>query len=188
MSLAPQQKFMGQIMGPSSNFNNVLVYHGLGSGKSCTSIVLGEALKNSTSSRIIYSVPAPLIDQYFEVIAGEIRNGKFFSCPSFCVTKNSDNELKRDFYVSETKNKTLVEMQKKMQELGAPVLVAAAACALCGSEALPTNAMVYFSSANPVDMGKALDIFSSDEMQRWMFSNMAPHANFTDQGIVVFND
>ena len=80
------------------------------------------------------------------------------------------------------------EMQKKMQELGAPVLVASAACALCGSEALPTNAMVYFSSANPVDMGKALDIFSSDEMQRWMFSNMAPHANFTDQGIVVFND
>ena len=80
------------------------------------------------------------------------------------------------------------EMQKKMQELGAPVLVASASCALCGSEALPTNAMVYFSSANPVDMGKALDIFSSDEMQRWMFSNMAPHANFTDQGIVVFND
>ena len=27
------------------------------------------------------------------------------------------------------------EMQKKMQELGAPVLVASAACALCGSEA-----------------------------------------------------
>ena len=85
-------------------------------GKSCTSIVIGEALKNSTSSRIIYSVPAPLIDQYFEEIAGEIRNGKFFSCPSFCVTKNSDDELKRDFYVSETKNKTLVEMQKKMQK------------------------------------------------------------------------
>lgn len=116
ISLAPQQKFMGQIMGPSSNFNNVLVYHGLGSGKSCTSIVIGEALKNSTSSRIIYAVPAPLIDQYFEEIAGEIRNGKFFSCPSFCVTKNSDNEMKRDFYVSETKNRTLVELQKKLQK------------------------------------------------------------------------
>ena len=70
------------------------------------------------------------------------------------------------------------EMQKKMQELGAPVLVASAACALCGSEALPTNAMVYFSSANPVDMGKALDIFSSDDA-KMDFSNMAPHANFT---------
>jgi len=80
------------------------------------------------------------------------------------------------------------EMQKKMQELGAPVQVASASCAMCGAEALPTNAMVYFSAANPVDMGKGLDIFASDEMQRWMFSNMAPHANFTDQGIVVFNN
>ena len=80
------------------------------------------------------------------------------------------------------------EMQKKMQELGAPVQVASASCALCGAEVLPTNAMVYFSAANPVDMGKGLDIFASDEMQRWMFSNMAPHANFTDQGIVVFNN
>ena len=80
------------------------------------------------------------------------------------------------------------EMQKKMQELGAPVQVASASCALCGAEVLPTNAMVYFSAANPVDMGKGLDIFASDEMQRWMFSNMEPHANFTDQGIVVFNN
>jgi len=80
------------------------------------------------------------------------------------------------------------EMQKKMQELGAPVQVSSASCALCGAEVLPTNAMVYFSAANPVDMGKGLDIFASDEMQRWMFSNMGPHANFTDQGIIVFNN
>src|SRR6056300_1123057 len=33
-SLAPQQKFMGQLMNQNSNFNNVLIYHGLGSGKS----------------------------------------------------------------------------------------------------------------------------------------------------------
>ena len=39
MSLAPHQKFMGSLMGPNSNFNNMLIFHGLGSGKSCTSIV-----------------------------------------------------------------------------------------------------------------------------------------------------
>ena len=71
---------------------------------------------------------------------------------------------------------------------GAPVIVDTLQCAMCPSSVLPANAMIYFSSANPVDMGKALDIFASEEMQRWMFSNMAPHANFTDQGIVVFND
>ena len=63
MSLAPQQKFMGQLMGPTSNFNNVLIFHGLGSGKSCTSIVIGEALKNATKQRLLYVVPAPLVDQ-----------------------------------------------------------------------------------------------------------------------------
>ena len=63
MSLAPQQKFMGQLMGPATNFNNILVFHGLGSGKSCTSIVIGEALKNATNQRLLYTVPAPLIEQ-----------------------------------------------------------------------------------------------------------------------------
>ena len=113
MSLAPQQKFMGQLMGPSTNFNNILVFHGLGSGKSCTSIVIGEALKNATNQRLLYAVPAPLIEQYYEEITGEIRNGKFFSCPSFCLILK-DGNLERDFYVSQPKNALL---QGKMRNL-----------------------------------------------------------------------
>ena len=103
MNLAPQQKFLGQILGPNTNFYGMLIYHGLGSGKSCTSIVIGEALKNSTNQRIIYTVPAPLVDQYYEEIKGEIRNGKFFSCPSFCLIKNG-GKLERDIYVSDKQN------------------------------------------------------------------------------------
>ena len=79
-------------------------------------------------------------------------------------------------------------MQKMMSDAGAPVIVDAMGCAMCPSSVLPANTLVYFSAANPVDMGKALDIFSSDEMQRWMFSNMGPHANFVDQGVAVFNN
>ena len=79
-------------------------------------------------------------------------------------------------------------MQKMMADAGAPVIVDAMGCAMCPSSVLPANTLVYFSAANPVDMGKALDIFSSDEMQRWMFSNMGPHANFVDQGVAVFNN
>jgi hypothetical protein len=112
MSLTPQQKFMGQIMGPSSNFKNMLIFHGLGSGKSCTSIVIGEALKNSTNRRLIFAVPAPLVDQYFEEIAGEIRNGKYFSCPSFCLHREGDED--RDYYVSDVQN---VMLNLKMTEL-----------------------------------------------------------------------
>lgn len=107
MSLAPQQKFMGQIMGPSSNFNNMLIFHGLGSGKSCTSIVVGEALKNASNQRLLFVVPAPLVDQYYEEIAGEVRNGKFFSCPSFCLIRNG-GKLERDFYVSQAQNSILI--------------------------------------------------------------------------------
>lgn len=107
MSLAPQQKFMGQIMGPSSNFNNMLIFHGLGSGKSCTSIVIGEALKNASNQRLLFVVPAPLVDQYYEEIAGEIRNGKFFSCPSFCLVRNG-GKVERDFYVSQAQNSILI--------------------------------------------------------------------------------
>jgi len=115
MSLAPQQKFMGQLMGPNSNFNNVLIYHGLGSGKSCTSIVIGEALKNASNQRMLYVVPAPLVDQYYEEITGEIRNGKFFSCPSFCLVKK-DGEYERDFYVSQNQNSILLGKLRNLEK------------------------------------------------------------------------
>ena len=79
-------------------------------------------------------------------------------------------------------------MQKMMADAGAPVLIDSMNCAMCGSNVLPANAMIYFSSANPTDMGKALDIFASEEMQRWMFANMSPHGNITDAGVVIFNN
>ena len=107
MSLGPQQKFMGQLMGPNTDFNNTLIFHGLGSGKSCTSIVIAEALKNATNERVIFAVPAPLVDQYYEEISGEMRNGKFFSCPSFCLVKNG-GKTDRDFYISQQNNAMLL--------------------------------------------------------------------------------
>ena len=38
-NLKPQQKFVGQFINPATNFNNTLVFHGLGSGKTCTALV-----------------------------------------------------------------------------------------------------------------------------------------------------
>ncbi len=115
MSLGPQQKFMGQLMGPGSNFNNTLIFHGLGSGKSCTSIVIGEALKNATNQRLLFVVPAPLVDQYYEEIAGEMRNGKFFSCPSFCLVKNG-GKIERDIYVSQQNNAILLTKMRALNK------------------------------------------------------------------------
>ena len=53
-------------------------------------------------------------------------------------------------------------------------------------EVLPTNAMIYFAAANMKDMGEAMDIFASSDMQRWVFANIAPHINITDAGILAF--
>lgn len=114
MSLGPQQKFMGQLLGPNTNFNNTLIFHGLGSGKSCTSIVIAEALKNSTNERVIFAVPAPLVDQYYEEISGEMRNGKFFSCPSFCLVKNG-GKTDRDFYISQQNNSMLLAKMRSLR-------------------------------------------------------------------------
>jgi len=105
-SLKPQQKFLGQAINPSTNINSTLVFHGLGSGKTCTSIVIGEAFKTTRRTKLLYVVPAQLIDQVRDEILGELKiynnteleNGKepeIWSCTSQCVING-----KRDFYTN----------------------------------------------------------------------------------------
>ena len=48
--------------------------------------------------------------------------------------------------------------------------------------------MIYFAAANPQDMGDAMDIFATDEMQRWVFANIAPHVNIIDGGMNIYNN
>jgi len=43
--LSPQQKFIADFMRPENPTKGILIYHGLGSGKTITGIILGEALK-----------------------------------------------------------------------------------------------------------------------------------------------
>ena len=105
-SLKPQQKFMGQFINPSTNFNNSLVFHGLGSGKTCTSLVIGEAFKTTSKQKLLYVVPAPLVDQVRDEIIGELKTysqeemeqGKtpeIWSCTSQCIIND-----KQDFYTN----------------------------------------------------------------------------------------
>ena len=105
-SLKPQQKFMGQAINPSTNINSTLVFHGLGSGKTCTSIVIGEAFKTKSRTKLLYVVPAPLVDQLRDEILGELkvyndtelkegREPEIWSCTSQCVINEE-----RDFYTN----------------------------------------------------------------------------------------
>jgi len=77
------------------------------------------------------------------------------------------------------------KIAKMMAEAGAPAAIGVASCAICGSELLPANTVMWMTAANSSDLGKAMDIFSSNKMQRWIYSNLAPHLNITDGGVHI---
>ena len=125
-SLKPQQKFLGQIISPNTNIKNSLIFHGLGSGKTCTSLVIGEAFKDKTCKNLIYVVPAPLVNQYYEEIIGIIKNNKIVSCTAQCILKDEPeyyiildelNELKEKYENDKDNDDLKNEIQKKEQKL-----------------------------------------------------------------------
>ena len=91
-SLKQQQKFTGRIFNTSTEINSMLIYHGLGSGKTQTSIVIGEAFKfrktnnliipGRTDARVLIVVPAALQKQYYAEIIGKYEDGVIKSAPS----------------------------------------------------------------------------------------------------------
>ena len=119
-SLKPQQKFAGQFMNPATNFNNTLIYHGLGSGKTCTSIIIGEAFKNATKTKLLYVVPAPLVNQVTEEIIGQLKeysNGEqkrpvIWGCTSECIISG-----KPVTYTSPISKKNLTIAEKEYTQL-----------------------------------------------------------------------
>ncbi len=88
-SLKPQQKFAARIVNTHIENKGLLIYHGLGSGKTQTSIVVGEAFKfknieddiinGRADTKVFIVVPASLVDQYYNEIIGQIENGKIRS-------------------------------------------------------------------------------------------------------------
>ena len=85
-SLKPQQKFVSRIFNTNVDNNGLLIFHGLGSGKTATSIIVGEAFKfrktddsiirGRSDHRVLIVVPANLTNQYFKEIVGSIEDGK----------------------------------------------------------------------------------------------------------------
>ncbi len=95
-SLKPQQKFAARIMNTHTDNTGMLIYHGLGSGKTQTSIIIGEAFKSKATEKIEYIsshtkrrvttedipgraptkilivVPSALVNQYYTEIMGQL--------------------------------------------------------------------------------------------------------------------
>lgn len=130
-NLTPQQKFAGKFISTETTFPGMLVYHGLGSGKTCTSIIVGEAMKSRTTEdpdsriqgrspyRVFIVVPKAIKEQYYEEIIGRIRDGKIVSCPGACViTETDDEQNTRQFYVGEYNYETDKYSTSELNEMG----------------------------------------------------------------------
>jgi hypothetical protein len=67
--LFPQQKFVRRYLADETPYRGLLLYHGLGSGKSCSAIVTAEALRDASSARgvekkVFVLLPASLKGSY----------------------------------------------------------------------------------------------------------------------------
>ena len=83
--LKKQQKLVPRLINPQTNLKGLLVYHGLGSGKTGTSIIVGEACKHISTNgeelkhgsgrsqnKVLVVVPASLKEQYKQEIIGNL--------------------------------------------------------------------------------------------------------------------
>jgi len=121
-TLQPHQKFVGSHMSNMTDFGSLLIYHKIGSGKTCTSIVVAESNKgtyfkyNKETIRkgstipqrksdgtydpnqptkpcnITVVVPKQTCNQYLEEIRGQIENGKIRSCTAACIYVESGQD------------------------------------------------------------------------------------------------
>jgi len=76
------QKFVARYLNTHTDTNGILIWHGLGSGKTCTSILVAEEFKSTvlgqkisknsnTPNKVIVVAPAPLVNQYKEELKGD---------------------------------------------------------------------------------------------------------------------
>jgi superfamily II DNA or RNA helicase len=134
-SLKPQQKFAGRIFNTYTDNRGILIYHGLGSGKTQTSIIIGEAFKfrsvnnviieGRTESRVFIVVPAALKDQYYTEIIGKMENGEIKSASGEIVINGN-----RQYYSSKTlrkgilqKHNEIIALEKKLSEAENPAKI-----------------------------------------------------------------
>lgn len=117
MSLNPQQKFIGQLVNPNTNIGNMLIYHGLGSGKTCTGLVIGQSFSNKNYKNIILVVPAALEKQYYDEIVGVVRNNEIWSCTSQCIMTDGSGSLKRQFYSNVEEQKNIEQLKSSLSRL-----------------------------------------------------------------------
>jgi superfamily II DNA or RNA helicase len=121
-SLKPQQKFAARVFNTLVENRGMLIYHGLGSGKTQTSIVIAEAFKfrrtrgdiipGRTDAVVHIVVPAALVDQYYSEIIGSVENGTIRSASGQVVINGE-----RQFYLNKKVRSAIQENLESIKGL-----------------------------------------------------------------------
>ena len=121
-SLKPQQKFAGRIFNTHVENRGMLIYHGLGSGKTQTSIIIGEAFKfrnvendiirGRAETRVFIVVPASLKEQYYREIIGKLESGQIKSASGEVVINEN-----RQYYTTKTLRKGILQKHNEITAL-----------------------------------------------------------------------
>jgi superfamily II DNA or RNA helicase len=124
-ALKPQQKFVARVLNTNVQNTGLLVYHGLGSGKTQTSIIIGEAFKfrntnggiinNRADTRVFIVVPVALVDQYYAEIIGRIEDGTIKSATGE-VLINGDRQYYLDHLIRDTLTAKYLEIDNLKKE------------------------------------------------------------------------
>lgn len=96
--LQTPQKFLPKFISPITPYKGILVFHQIGSGKTCTSIQIAEAWKKYR--RILVVVPASLIGNY--------RNELRSACAGDNYLKSSERELLKQYHPMSDEYKNII--------------------------------------------------------------------------------
>lgn len=118
--LQPQQLFLKKYF--NNNINNIkqfLLFHEIGSGKTCTSIILAEDyLKINNKYKIIIILPARLKNNFYDELISPCTNFKYFTEEEYNIYNNDLTDintkikLKKKFISEINKNYTIISYDK----------------------------------------------------------------------------
>jgi len=118
--LQPQQLFLKKYF--NNNINNIkqfLLFHEIGSGKTCTSIILAEDyLKINNKYKIIIILPARLKNNFYDELISLCTNFKYFTEEEYNIYNNDLTDintkikLKKKFITEINKNYTIISYDK----------------------------------------------------------------------------
>ena len=93
--LQPQQLFLKKYF--NKNINDIkqfLLYHEIGSGKTCTSIILAEEfLKINNQNKILVLLPARLVNNYYDELISLCTNFTYFDENDYDLYINNNTSL-----------------------------------------------------------------------------------------------